>query len=302
MALSRRARSTRLLVITLVFVSLLTITIDYREGQSGPLELAGKGALTVVGPMQQAVARVAHPIGAFFSGIVHIASLQSENRRLQDEVRKLRTENTQAIGAVVENDQLRGLLQIKARLGLKGVAASVIGQSPSNFEWSVIIDAGSSEGVKADEAVVSGDGLVGHVTEVTPRWSKVTLILDPTSAVAGRLVDSGDTGLVVGNGNHDMSMQMVAPSAKVNPGEAVVTAGFKGGLYPAGIILGLVSHVAPAEGSLSKVVSIAPVVDFSSLQFVLVVTGTRPVPPPPSPSPSASASPSAATSPGGSGG
>jgi len=302
MALSRRARSTRLLVITLVFVSLLTITIDYREGQSGPLELAGKGALTVVGPMQQAVARVAHPIGAFFSGIVHIASLQSENRRLQDEVRKLRTENTQAIGAVVENDQLRGLLQIKARLGLKGVAASVIGQSPSNFEWSVIIDAGSSEGVKTDEAVVSGDGLVGHVTEVTPRWSKVTLILDPTSAVAGRLVDSGDTGLVVGNGNHDMSMQMVAPSAKVNPGEAVVTAGFKGGLYPAGIILGLVSHVAPAEGSLSKVVSIAPVVDFSSLQFVLVVTGTRPVPPPPSPSPSASASPSAATSPGGSGG
>jgi len=300
MALSRRARSTRLLVITLVFVSLLTITIDYREGQSGPLELAGKGALTVVGPMQQAVARVAHPIGAFFSGIVHIASLQSENRQLQDEVRKLRTENTQAIGAIVENDQLRGLLAIKARLGLKGVAASVIGQSPSNFEWSVIIDAGSSQGVKTDEAVVSGDGLVGHVTEVTPRWSKVTLILDPTSAVAGRLVDSGDTGLVVGNGNHDMSMQMVAPGAKVNPGEAVVTAGFKGGLYPAGIILGLVSHVAPAEGSLSKVVSIAPVVDFSSLQFVLVVTGTRPVPPPPSPSPGAS--PSAGASPGASGG
>jgi rod shape-determining protein MreC len=300
MALSRRARSTRLLVITLVFASLLTITIDYRGGQSGPLELAGKGALTVVGPMQQAVARVAHPIGAFFSGIVHIASLESQNRQLQDELQKLRTENTQAIGAIVENDQLRGLLQIKARLGLKGVAASVIADSPSNFEWSVTIDAGSSEGVAADQAVVSGDGLVGHVTEVTPRWSKVTLILDPTSAVAGRLVDSGDTGLVVGNGNHDMTMQMVAPSAKVNPGEAVVTAGFKGGLYPAGILLGLVSHVAPAEGSLSKVVSIAPVVDFSSLQFVLVVTGTRPIPPPPSPS--ASASPSAGSSPGAAGG
>ena len=110
MALSRRARSTRLLVITLVFISLMTITIDYRGGQSGPLEAAGKGALTVVGPMQQAVARVAHPVGAFFSGVVHIASLQSENRQLQQEVRNLRTENTQAGEAVSENDQLRSLL------------------------------------------------------------------------------------------------------------------------------------------------------------------------------------------------
>ena len=302
MALSRRARSTRLLVITLVFISLMTITIDYRGGQSGPLALAGKGALTVVGPMQQAVAKVAHPIGSFFSGIVHIASLQSENRQLQDELRRLRTENTQAVGAIVENDQLRGLLQIKARLGLKGIPSSVIGESLSNFEWSVTIDSGSSQGVKVDEAVVSGDGLVGHVTEVTPRWSKVTLILDPTSAVAGRLVDSGDTGLVVGNGNHDMSMQMVAPSAKVNPGEAVVTAGFRGGLYPAGILIGLVSHVAPAEGSLSKVVSIAPVVDFSSLQFVMVVTGTRPITAPSSPSPGTSPSASTSPSPGASGG
>jgi len=292
MALSRRARSTRLLVITLVFISLMTITIDYRGGQSGPLEAAGKGALTVVGPMQQAVARVAHPVGAFFSGIVHIASLQSQNRQLQQQVRNLRTENTQAGEAISENDQLRGLLQIKQRLGLKGVAAGVIGESVSNFEWAVTIDAGSDQGVKADEAVVSGDGLVGHVTSVTPRWSKVTLILDPTSNVAGRLVQTGDSGLVVGNGNHDMVMQMVTPGAQVEPGEAIVTAGFRGGLYPAGILIGLVSHVAPAEGSLAKVVSIAPVVDFSSLQFVMVVTGTRPAPPTPPASPSGGASPS----------
>ena len=295
MALSRRARSTRLLVITLVFISLMTITIDYRGGQSGPLEAAGKGALTVVGPMQQAVARVAHPVGAFFSGVVHIASLQSENRQLQQEVRNLRTENTQAGEAVSENDQLRSLLQIKQRLRLKGVAASVIGESVSNFEWAVTIDAGSDQGVKVDEAVVSGDGLVGHVTAVTPRWSKVTLILDPTSDVAGRLVQTGDSGLVVGNGNHDMVMQLVTPGAQVEPGEAIVTAGFRGGLYPAGILIGLVSHVAPAEGSLSKVVSIAPVVDFSSLQFVMVVTGTRPAPPAP-PAGGASASPTSGAS------
>jgi rod shape-determining protein MreC len=110
-------------------------------------------------------------------------------------------------------------------------------------------------------------------------------------------VRSGDTGLVAGNRNQDMVMEMVAPNAGVNPGESVVTAGYQGGLYPGGILIGIVSHVAPAEGSLAKVVSLRPVVDFSALEFVEVVTGTRPVP---NPSPSASAG--ASPSPSGSGG
>jgi rod shape-determining protein MreC len=295
MALSRRARSTRVLVISLILASLTTITIDYRGGQSGPLELAGRGALTIIGPMQQAVAKVVHPIGAFFTGLAHIASLESENRRLSDEVQRLRLDNARNGVALNENKQLKELLDIKKQLGLKGIAGSVIGQSLSNFEWSVTIDVGSTKGVKVDQPVVSGDGLVGHVTEVAPLWSKVTLIIDPSSSVAGRLVRSGDTGLVVGNRNRDLIMQMVAPGASVSPAEPIVTAGYQGGLYPAGILIGVVSHVSPAEGALAKVVSIRPVVDFSSLQFVMVVTGTKPVSTP-------SSEPSSGASPGASGG
>jgi rod shape-determining protein MreC len=298
MALSRRVRSTRVLVITLIFVSLMTITLDYRGGQSGPLEVAGKGALTVIGPMQQAVARVVRPVGAFFTGIVHIASLESDNRRLRDELRAARIQGAQVSEALQENAELRKLAGISQQLGLKGVHATVIGQSISNFEWSITIDRGSSQGVKIDQPVVSADGLVGHVSQVTVNWSKVTLIIDPESKVAGRLVRSGDTGLVAGNRNQDMVMQMVVPNANVNPGESVITAGYQSGLYPGGILIGIVSHVAPAEGALSKVISLRPVVDFSALQFVEVVTGTRPVR---APSPGASASPSSSPS-GGAGG
>jgi rod shape-determining protein MreC len=300
MALSRRVRSTRALVMTLVLASLVTITLDYRGGESGPLEAAGKGALTIVGPMQQAVAKVVHPIGAFFTGLVHIGSLESENRRLREQVAKLRTDNTRALIALNENDQLKKILDIRGQLGLRGIAATVIGLSPSNFEWSVTINVGSQSGVKVDQPVVSGDGLVGHVTEVSPRISKVTLIIDPSSSVAGRLAKSGDTGLVVGNRSKDMIMSMVAPGSNVSPAEPVVTAGYQGGLYPPGILIGIVSHVAPAQGALSKVISVRPVVDFSSLQFVMVVTGTKPVSNPgASPSPGGSSSPSPKASPGG---
>src|SRR5206468_2024144 len=121
------------------------------------------------------------------------------------------------------------------------------------------------------------DGLVGHISEVGLHWSKVTLIIDPSSSVAGRLASSGDTGLVLGNRNKDMIMTMVAPGADVSAAEAVVTAGYRGGLYPGGILIGVVAHVAPAQGALSKTISIQPVVDFSSLEFVTVVTGTKPI-------------------------
>ena len=62
MALYSRARNTRLLVISLVMASLLTITVDYRGGQTGPFEAAGRATYTVVVTIQSAVSRVLHPI------------------------------------------------------------------------------------------------------------------------------------------------------------------------------------------------------------------------------------------------
>src|ERR671936_653049 len=89
MAVYGRARNTRLLVVSLVMASLLTITVDYRGGQSGPFEAAGRAAYTVVVAVQSAVSRVIHPVGAFFSGLAHVGSLRAENQALKQQVRAL---------------------------------------------------------------------------------------------------------------------------------------------------------------------------------------------------------------------
>ncbi|HEY1332136.1 MAG TPA: rod shape-determining protein MreC [Actinomycetota bacterium] len=272
MALSRRTRSTRVLVFVLVMVSLLTITVDYRGGQSGPLELAGKAGLTIVGPMQAAVSKVVRPVGSFFSAVIHLSSLESQNKALKQRLAEANAELATTTTAVQQNEQLRKLLQLQQRLGISGPTATVIAQSLSNFEWTITIDRGSSAGVKTDMAVVSGDGLVGHVSKVSDHWSIVTLLIDPSSSVAGRLVTTGDTGLVVGERTQDMQMQLVSPGAKVDLNESVVTAGFTGSLYPPGITIGAVSHVYRSNGSLAETVAVRPAVDFSSLQFVTVVT------------------------------
>jgi rod shape-determining protein MreC len=304
-ALTRRAgRSTRLLVVSLVMASLLIITLDYRQGQSGVFETVGRATYSIISPMQAAVAKLFRPIGAFFQGVGHIGSLASENRDLKSEVERLKISQVSLVNLERQIEQLQNLLNLRARLNLRDtVGANVVGSSISNFEWTVTLDRGEREGVAVNQPVVTADGLVGHVLRVLPGQCIVQLIIDPRSSVGARLAATGETGLIVGERNRDLQMELVPPEADVPPGEEVVTSGYQGGLYPPGLPIGAVSHVYTDPGSLTKVIQVRPAVDFASLEFVLIVTnpqdsGVPPsVTPPPSPSPSPSPSESPFESP-----
>ena len=272
MALYRRARNTRALVISLVTLSLVTITIDYRGGDSGPFEVAGRATLSAVGALQAAVARLFRPVGSFLTGVSRVGSLQQENERLRQQIQALERQTTEALSKDREIAQLRSLLNMQRMQRLDGVAGTVIGESVSNFEWLVSVDRGSVDGVRFRAPVVSGEGLIGQVVRVAPRWSQVQLIIDPDSSVAGRLATSGETGLIRGQRNQDLTMDLVNPEEPVLPNERVVTAGYQGGLYPPGILVGFVSKVRELPGGLTNEVTVRPAVDFSALQYVLVVT------------------------------
>lgn len=308
MALTRRAgRSTRLLVISLVIASLVIITLDYRQGHDGIFEAMGRGTSSIVSPMQAAVARAFRPIGAFLQGLGHIGSLESENRNLKAEVERLKAESGSFANLERQYETLQALLNVKARLNLtKAVGGNVVAANISNFEWTITVDRGSNDGVAVDQPVVTADGLVGHVTEVHSTTCVVQLIIDPRSAVGGRLAATGETGLVVGERNLDLRMELVAPDAEVPAGEQIVTSGYQGGLFPPGIPIGEVSHVFTDRTSLTKVIEVRPSVDFAALEFVLVVTGTSAgVPfvtpsPPRHPGPTPSGSGQGSPSPGGS--
>jgi rod shape-determining protein MreC len=278
MALDRRTGNTRLLVVSLVMVSLLTITADYRGGDSGPLASAGRGALAVVGALQSSVRKVVHPIGSFFSGLANVGSLQAENDRLRDRVRELEQQAARNITVERERDRLMALFRLKTTLGLKGVAAVVVGQSVNNFEWSVTINRGSSDGIEDEMPVISGEGLVGHVIEVAANTSRVLLIVDPKSKVAARLAESGETGLLLGQTQkRDLRLELFERQIDVTPNEIVETSSYQvpgggGPLYPPGILIGFISRAAVEPGTLLPLLTVRPAVDFSSLEFVEVVT------------------------------
>ena len=278
MALPSRARSTRLLVASLVALSLVTITLDYRQGDSGPLSAAGDAALVIISPLQEGVSKVTHPIGNFFSTLLRLPSIRRENAELNDRVSELQALVATGRADAARLQQLEALLGLREGLGseVETVGAEVIASGVSNFDWTITIDRGSSDGIDVDMPVVASAGLVGHVTRVAPDSAIVELIIDPDSFVAGRLDLSRSTGLLSGEADRDLRMGLVDTEVEVQPGEQVVTAGYKipgiaQGLYPPGILIGSVSRVLDEDAGMEKFITVRPAVDFSTLDIVLVV-------------------------------
>ena len=278
MALRSRARSTRVLVVALVSTSLVTITVDYREGTDGPLASLGDGALAVVSPLQEAVSKVTHPIGNFFSTLFRLPSIRHERDILRERVDTLETQLAQGRANLARLAELEALIGVQESLGnrIETTGAQVIANGVSNFEWTITIDKGSSDGIHESMAVVASAGLVGHVVNVGTSSSVVQLIIDPDSFVAGRLDVSRQTGLLSGEGAGDLQMSLVEPTVEVAPDEHVVTAGYRiagvaESLYPPNVLIGTVSRVLDEDSATEKFLTVRPAVDFSALSLVLVV-------------------------------
>jgi rod shape-determining protein MreC len=277
-ALRSRARSTRVLVVALVSISLVTITVDYREGTEGPLASLGDGALAVVSPLQEAVSKVTHPIGNFFSTLFRLPSIRHERDILRERVDTLETQLAEGRAYLARLAELEALIGVQESLGnrIETTGAQVIASGVSNFEWTITIDKGSSDGIHESMPVVASAGLVGHVVNVGTSSSVVQLIIDPDSFVAGRLDVSRQTGLLSGEGPADLQMSLVEPTVEVVPDEHVVTAGYRiagvaESLYPPNVLIGTVSRVLDEDSATEKFLTVRPAVDFSALSLVLVV-------------------------------
>jgi len=277
-ALRSRARSTRVLVVALVSISLVTITVDYREGTDGPLASLGDSALAVVSPLQEAVSKVTHPIGNFFSTLFRLPSIRRDRDVLRERVDTLETQLAEGRANQARLDELEALVGVQESLGnrIETTGAQVIANGVSNFEWTITIDKGSSDGIHENLPVVASAGLVGHVVNVGTSSSVVQLIIDPDSSVAGRLDVSRQTGLLSGEGPADLQMSLVEPTVEVAPDEHVVTAGYRiagvaESLYPPNVLIGTVSRVLDEDSATEKFLTVRPAVDFSSLSLVLVV-------------------------------
>jgi rod shape-determining protein MreC len=275
-----RIRSTRLLVIGLLVASLVTITMDARGGDRGPLATIGRTAGAIIGPLQEGVAAVFRPIGSFFTNVFRAGSLAERVEVLEEQLAESRAAQSETQSLRAQIEEYEGILGIGEEQGLATLGASVIGEAPGNFEWAVIIDRGSNDGVEVDTPVIAAEGLVGRVVDVYPSQAKVMLIIDPDSRVTARLSTSRETGLVIGQQDQPLRFAIASPETEIVPNEIVETSGYRisagfEGIFPPGIQIGQVERSVPSDDGTSIDVLVRPNVDFSRLDRVALVTGVE---------------------------
>ncbi len=240
---------------------------------------------TVLAPFEMAFSWCGQQIRSVTANLWEIATVHEQNKMLKNEIDQLRRENTTAEEYAAENARLRELLAYKqAAHQFDLLAARVIGRDAALWTSTIVIDRGARDGVRENMPVVTGKGLVGHVTEVGPISSKVQLLLDVRSSV-GTLIQRSEsrvTGIVTGTMDNPYMPQMIniPRNADVEDGDAVVTSGF-GGVYPKGIMVGRVASQRSDDSGLLKIAVIETAVDFQRLEDVAIIMASREAPPDP---------------------
>jgi rod shape-determining protein MreC len=270
-AASRRNTSQRLTLVILLLASITVITVAYKGEARRAIGSVRNGAADVVAPLQRGVAAVLHPIGNLFAGMAGYGGALGENQRLQLEVGQLRRQLIEASQSQSQLDQLRSEQNLPFADGIPEVLAEVISSPSSNFDLTIEIDRGTSNGVGAGMPVVSGVGLVGSVISAGQHTAIVQVLTDPRSEVGVRF-GTGNVAVAVGQGaGEPLQLQDVSETSVTSPGAAVVTSGLDLAAYPAGVPVGTVASVHHTGGSLTSQVLVTPLVDLQVLQYVAVL-------------------------------
>lgn len=265
----RDKRRTRGVLVVLLVVALGLIGLSYADGSNGVLRAVRNAASTIFGGAEHGTSSVAR----FFSGS---GSSGTQVTSLQEQVDKLRAQVTGERLSKSDYAQLRKLLQVAGAAQYRVVAATVIAVG-TGFQQTVTIDAGSANGIRPDETVLNGEGLVGAVTSVTGSTATVMLASSPAVAVGAQVSPSGQLGVVTGSAATAtsgglMHLRMLGSAAVLKPGDQLVTsASVHDRPYVPGVPIGVITKLINVNGALTEAAEVRPYVDFTALGVVGVV-------------------------------
>ena len=265
------------------------ITVYFRESPNGGLHGFQSTGASVLRPFEVGANRVARPFEDAYHWTSDLFHARAENKRLHKELSVARQEAIRNALAADEAKQLRKLLNYQRGPTFpedfpSSVTASVISNPASQFDQTVVISAGRTSGIHVYDAVVTESGLVGRVTKVTRDEAKVALLTDKESAVTAKDYQTGASGTVRhSQGSEDvLFLDRVSKGQTVNEGDLVITAGLQQGrlpsFYPKGIAIGTVTKVGQTDIDSFQNVQVMPLVDFSSLEAVIVLVSDKPRP------------------------
>ncbi len=258
---------------TLFCGSCIVATVASGSSSSALQETAG----FLVVPFEKGISGVSNMFGDVKNSLRDKQDVLQENEELKNQINSLTEQNNILIQDQTELTRLKELYNLDQEYSdYPKVAARIISKDPGNWYDTFMINKGSNDGIRVDNNVIAGKGLVGIVTEVGTNWATVRAIIDDSSYVSVMTVGTDDNCVVTGDlelideGKLRFS-QLYDKDDKVTVGERIVTSNISD-KYVEGLFVGYVSEIELDTNNLTKTGTIVTPVDFQHLKDVFVIT------------------------------
>jgi rod shape-determining protein MreC len=261
-------------LILIIMISLLLSFAYYSGLERDNLTFVEIWLRDILAPLESGATTVFNKIAGITGYFTGYGELIKERDDLQKKVAELTKEIDLLREEQLENVRLKKLLVMKEDMAQQWqmTAANVIGRDINNWYHSIIIDRGSSDGLKKDMVVINYDGLVGRIISVSKNTAEVLLLLDRDCATGALVQLSRASGIIEGTGSEEYLRMVHLPhDAEVRENQLVLTSGL-GGVFPAGLRIGFITEIIVEPNGLMKQAQVKPFVDFEHLEEVLVLT------------------------------
>jgi len=270
MPLFLKERKSLIILLALVFIQLVLISLQVPLQEENYFERA---IFSVFSPIQHGLVSFFQGVGNIWKDYFHLKNVNKDNKRLQEEIFSLKQENDLLHKAMrnllAENDMRGKLTEIDQNI----LAARVVGLDHSNVYKSVIINRGSTDGIKKNMVVLDKLGhLVGRVIgPISIKEARIQLITDSESGVSVYSQENRVQGIVSGDGRGGCVLNYIlTTNEELQEDEALFTSGFDG-IFPSGIPVGQIVSLTRTT-SLFKDIKVKPYFDFRHLEPVAVLT------------------------------
>lgn len=263
--------------IVLLTLALCTVTILSVFYFLGIQNLPASMVQAAMAPFQKIFTDISEAFEGYAVYFSNMHALYEENQELKDRVQMLENQLHDAELAVGENASLRDYLGVRDRYeSFSAVSAQVLGRSDGTYLQYVTLDKGTSSGIRENMAVITKNGVVGYVCEVSVNSCRVRTLLQYDTGVGVYVQRSGDVGITdcpYAMGQQGLLRVIYLPEdATVQIGDRVVT-GDLGDIYPSGLTVGHVTEIVPDTYNRTLTATVKPAVNFDSLEQVFVITG-----------------------------
>ena len=259
---------------SIIIVSVLIITsaviLSYNLRQPERTGLLRKMALEAAAPAVAAINAAVDGLSDAWRRYIFLIGLQEENRRLREKNDLLAQDMIRYREGYLEGLRLRKLLALKEQIRHRTVAAHVIDRDLGAIFKTLLIDRGSSQGLRVGLPVVSDQGLVGRVVESSYHVSRVLLIIDENSNIDALVQGSRAQAILQGAGAAGCKLKYIPKTETVRVGDSVITSGLSG-VFSKGLLIGVVRAVNRGESSLFQKIEVAPAVNFAKVEEILVI-------------------------------